>query len=224
MARYGQAPKKLILAIRDEFAVDRFLETGTHHGKTAAWAAEHFGRVVTIEASPELHRTAAEEHRRLGNVRFVLGDSRSTLGRELEALGGPAVLWLDSHWSGGDTYGEQAECPLLAELETVRASRFDHFVFIDDARLFLSPPPRPHKAEQWPTLTEVVAALTIDRPRRVLVLGDVFVAVPVEAASFVQRYAQDAVTRAEVSPAAPEAPPPSRGWLAGAKRLARRLA
>jgi hypothetical protein len=223
MARYGQAPKELILAIRDEFAVDLFLETGTHHGQTAAWAAKHFSQVVTIEASPELHRAAAEQHRLLGNVRFVHGDSRSVLGSELAALGGPAVLWLDSHWSGGDTYGEDAECPLLAELEAVRASLVDHFLFIDDARLFLSPPPRPHKAEQWPTLTDVVAALTIDRPRGVLVLGDVFVAVPVEAASFVQRYAQDATTQAEESKQ-DSANRPARAWLAGARSLVRRLA
>jgi hypothetical protein len=187
MARYGQAPKELILSIRDEFAVDCFLETGTHRGHTAAWAAKHFSLVVTIEASPELHQAAAQQHRLLANVRFVLGDSRTALAAELAALGAPAVLWLDSHWSGGETYGEQAECPLLSELEAVRASPLDHFVFIDDARLFLSPPPRPHKAEQWPTLTEVMAALTVDRPRGVVVVGDVFVAVPVEAASFVQR-------------------------------------
>jgi hypothetical protein len=87
----------------------------------------------------------------------------------------------------------------------------------------LSPPPRPHKAEQWPTLTDVVAALTIDRPRGVLVLGDVFVAVPVEAASFVQRYAQDATTQAEESKQ-DSANRPARAWLAGARSLVRRLA
>jgi hypothetical protein len=196
---YGRPPHELMLALRDEFGVSRFVETGTFRGDTAAWAAERFGRVITIEASEQLHREAVERHAVLSNVEFVHGNTRAVLPDVVSRLEGPAVVWLDSHWSGGVTFGESDECPLLFEIETVRASPHDHYVFVDDARYFLAPPPRPHKLEHWPRLAQVTAALTSgERPLEPLLVGDVIVAVPAAAVPFVWQYAQDAATeRAE---------------------------
>jgi hypothetical protein len=186
-----------MLALAEAFSIDLFLETGTHIGMTAAWAAEHFREVITIEASADLHREAAARHGGLENVRFVHGDTRSVLPFVVVALEAPAVVWLDSHWSGGGTYGEDDECPLLFEIETVRASPLEHCLFVDDARLFLAPPPRPHKLDQWPTLAQVVAALTAgERPLDVLVLDDTFIGVPAAAMPFVRQYAQTRSTLA----------------------------
>jgi hypothetical protein len=197
MSLYGGPPQALMLALRDAFAVNRFLETGTHRGGTAAWAAQHFGHVITIEASGQLHAEAVAQHGHLENVRFVLGDTRSVLPAEVGRLGGPAVVWLDSLWCGGETHGEDAECPVLFEIEAVRASSHQHYLFVDDARCFEAPPPRPHKMDHWPTLTDVTSALTRgDRPLKVLVLDDTFIAVPAEAQELVWRYAQEATMRA----------------------------
>ena len=186
-----------MLALRDAFSVDVFLETGTHLGRTAAWAAEQFSEVVTIEASEEFRQEAVERHGHLSNVRWVHGDTRTVLPREVEALGGAAIVWLDSHWSGGSTYGEDAECPLLFEIETVLASSHAHHLFIDDARYFVAPPPHPHEADHWPTLVQVVTALTSRDPTRdVLLFEDTFVAVPTDATALVRRLVQDAATDA----------------------------
>jgi hypothetical protein len=180
-----------MLTLQKAFSLERFLETGTYRGMTAAWAAGNFDEVVTIEASSDLHDAARERHGHLPNVRWVHGDTRDVLPREVARLAGPAVVWLDSHWSGGTTYGEGDECPLLAEIETLCASPHPHHLFIDDARLFLAPPPPPHDADQWPTLVEVVTALTAgERPLEVFVIGDTFVAVPHEAKLFVRNFAQ----------------------------------
>jgi hypothetical protein len=195
---YGLPPKDLMLALRREFSLTRFLETGTFDGRTTAWAAEHFDEVVTIEASEVLHRAALERHTELHNVRWVHGDTRTVLRGEVERLSGPAVVWLDSHWSGGVTYGEDAECPLLPEIETVLASPYEHHLFVDDARLFMAPPSAPHTPEHWPTLTQVVTALTRGRPPlEVLVLEDTFVAVPASAKELVWNYARNVVERAQ---------------------------
>lgn len=197
MSSYGLPPKELMLALKGAFSIDQFLETGTYLGGTAAWAAQHFGEVVTIEASEELRQAAIERHGQIPNVRWVPGDTRKVLRGEVERLSGPAVVWLDSHWSGGVTYGEADECPLLVEIETVRASRHEHHLFIDDARLFTAPPPAPHKSEHWPTLSQVVGTLTRgDRPLEVLILEDTLVAVPASAKELVWRYAQNAATDA----------------------------
>jgi hypothetical protein len=100
--RLGEPPKALMLALRDAFGVRCFLETGTHQGATAARASQHFEHVVTIEASETLYRAAVAAHGHLDNLRLVLGDTRSVLSGEVERLDGPAVVWLDSHWSGGE--------------------------------------------------------------------------------------------------------------------------
>jgi hypothetical protein len=195
VSSYGQPPKDLMLALRREFSLTRFLETGTFDGRTTKWAAKHFDEVVTIEASEELRRSAMEKHGGLRNVRWVYGDTRTVLRGEVERLAGPAVVWLDSHWSGGATYGKDAECPLLLEIEIVRAAPYEHYLFVDDARLFMAPPPAPHNPDHWPTLTQVVNALTQGpRPLEVLVLEDTFVAVPAAAKELVWQYAQDAAT------------------------------
>jgi hypothetical protein len=174
-----------------------FLETGTHRGATAAWASQHFERVVTIEASEGLYRAAVAAYGHLDNVRLVLGDTRSVLPGEVERLDGPAVVWLDSHWSGGESYGEGLECPLLSEIETLRSAEHDQYLFIDDARLFVAPPPRPHNMDQWPGLVQVTEALTRgERPLETLILGHAFVAVPTRARELVRMLAQDAATRA----------------------------
>jgi hypothetical protein len=186
-----------MLALRDAFGIERFLETGTYRGATAAWAAQHFEQVVTIEASEELYRAAVAAYGHLDNLRLVLGDTRSVLSREVEQLDGAAVVWLDSHWSGGATYGEGRECPLLSEIETLRSARREHFLFIDDARLFVAPPPRPHDVDQWPGLVQVTEALTQgERPLETLILGDTFVAVPARARPLVWAFAQDVATDA----------------------------
>jgi hypothetical protein len=125
------------------------------------------------------------------------GDTRSVLSREVELLDGPAVVWLDSHWSGGATYGEARECPLLSEIETLRSARHEHYLFIDDARLFVAPPPKPHDMDQWPGLVQVLGALTRgQRPLETLILGDAFVAVPARARPLVWAFAQDVATDA----------------------------
>jgi predicted O-methyltransferase YrrM len=73
-----------MLALRREFSLTRFLETGTFDGRTTAWAAQHFEQVVTIEASEELRRSAMEKHAGLRNVRWVHGDTREVLRGEVE--------------------------------------------------------------------------------------------------------------------------------------------
>jgi hypothetical protein len=198
VARLGEPPKALMLALRDAFGVDSFLETGTYRGGTAAWAAHQFEHVVTIEASEELYRAAVSAHGHLDNLRLVLGDTRLVLAGEIERLDGPAIVWLDSHWSGGATYGEGRECPLLSEIEMLRSAEHEHYLFIDDARLFVAPPPRPHDMDQWPGLVQVTEALTQgERPLEPLILGDTFVAVPAKARPLVRTFAQDVATQLE---------------------------
>jgi hypothetical protein len=163
-------PPNLARDARRAVGARTLVETGTNVGNSAALAARMFERVVTIEKDPTLHATARARYGDLRNVEWMLGDSRDILP-QLD-LSEPTVFWLDGHWSAGDTAGEGDECPLLEELATIGPR---HAILIDDARLFIEPPPPPHDPSQWPTLEQVMDAL---RDREVAIRDDVVMALP----------------------------------------------
>lgn len=144
--------QKQMLAVRDEMNISTFVETGTYHGRTARWAATHFPRVVTCEASEELYAEASSSLSREARIEHLLGHSVQILPEILDSLNAPALFWIDSHWSLGNTYGAGDECPLLDELSLILSHPQDHYLFVDDASYFCSPPRPPHDADAWPDL------------------------------------------------------------------------
>jgi len=194
---HGDLPKELMLQLKGKYALEDFIETGTYQGGTAVWAAAHFDRVTTIEFSRSLYEETKAQHDGASNLSFLFGDSREALRAIVPTLQQPAIFWLDSHWSGGQTYGQNDECPLLEEIEAITSSVHTHFLFIDDARLFVAPPPRPHRVDQWPTIDKVIGALTSTSHRYyIVIIEDVIVAVPQHAQALVASYCQEVNTRA----------------------------
>ncbi len=190
-------PIELILQLKARYDLRVFVETGTYYGDTAAWAASHFDSVTTIECSREIHQVAARRHGNMRNVNFILGDSRAVLRTIVPKMSSPAIFWIDSHWSGGQTYGANDECPLLDEIRAVQTGRCTHFVLIDDARLFASPPPRPHRLDKWPSIDQVIKALkSCDDRYYIVLIEDVIVAVPSYATPLVASYCQEVNTKA----------------------------
>ena len=184
-------PEDLILALQQRLALGDFVESGTYRGDTAAWAAAHFARVTTIELSPAYCAAAQTRFRDQPGVRVLGGDSGAVLAAVIPALAGPALFWLDAHWSGLDTAGRETECPLLAEIALINAAPLTHTLLVDDARLFCAPPPRPHRAEQWPDLAATVSVLGAGGARHVVLCDDVFVAVPAGEREFLTAWLQD---------------------------------
>jgi hypothetical protein len=192
------APREIIEKVRATFQVSTFVETGTYRGDTAAWASERFDRVLTIEGSPEFQRQAQERHAQRGNIEFLLGDSRSMLREVLSRLGStPALFWLDAHWMPG-SFGKAQECPLLEEIEAIYQSPAEHFILIDDARLFLAPPPLPHRASDWPDISTVLTALgSTGRPANyTVVYNDVIISLPGFARETMRIFYQEQITAA----------------------------
>jgi hypothetical protein len=152
-------PFEIITELAALGGITRFVETGTFFGGTARTASQHFEQVYTIEKADGLYQKYHRELRAVGNVEPLLGDSKTVLPQVVALLANaPAVFWLDGHWSGGETAGADDECPVLAELAAL-SGRGRDIVLIDDARLFLSAPPAPHDAAQWPTMLDISAAL-----------------------------------------------------------------
>jgi len=159
-----------------------FVETGTFQGETARWAADHFESVFTVERAESIYRSQKEQLASLAGVKLLYGDSRKVLPSVVAEIGArKAVFWLDGHWSGAETAGADDECPLMGELACL-SGRTGDIVLIDDARLFLCAPPQPHKASEWPTISDVVEALSRLHSRPFIqVVDDVIFAIPDEA-------------------------------------------
>lgn len=182
-------PEALTERLAAEAGITTFVETGTYQGRTTAWAAERFERVITIEADPGLYRNAAERFRDVPNVTVLHGNSGELLRGIVSSLTEPALFWLDAHWSGPGTAGETAECPVLEEIAAVDTATQAHLVLVDDARMFLHPPHPLHDQDAWPDITALVHALgNARRDDYVAVIEDVILRVPASLKNVLRAY------------------------------------
>jgi hypothetical protein len=144
-------------------------------------------KVITVERSEVMFEIAKSTIGKLKNVVMLRGDTRDHLPSVLE-LNDNILFWLDAHWSEGDTYGEADECPLLHELKIIFGGGKTCAILVDDARLFLAPPPKPHVMAEWPTIKDIVDVLPSDWD--MLVHEDVIYLLPIaiglEFRAFVQ--------------------------------------
>jgi len=180
--KYLGIPKDIVMLLLENFEIRNFVETGTYYGATATWASQFFENVISIEKSDDLWEMTSSKFNNFSNIEFLLGDSREMLEVALLKLEEPILIWLDAHWSGGKTAGMSDECPLMGELEVINSFDKEVFILIDDARLFLSPPPRPHNPENWPEIGEVLAVLR-EKSRYVTIMDDVINAFPMSTKS-----------------------------------------
>lgn len=123
------------------------IEIGTFRGVTARRLAKRFDKVVTVEIDEALHAEAVEKSKKFENIEFILGDGEKVLN-DIAARVDNALLFLDGHFSGGQTgMGAEPE-PLLAELQII-SQYLTNFrsVVIDDFRLFGIEPGWPSKSQ-----------------------------------------------------------------------------
>lgn len=116
-----------------------FVETGTYLGETTAAMAGAYARVHTIEIDRELYSNAIHRFSGRPSIFCYQGDSAAVLPMVVNNLLGPAVFWLDGHYSGPRTgRASDYDTPIIAELETIfKSSKSEHLILIDDARLFV---------------------------------------------------------------------------------------
>lgn len=188
--------QNLISLLQKEYNIETFIEAGTFQGVTAVWASALFKNVFTIELSQQLYESTSAGYKHIQNINFLYGHTVEHLKAIVPQLQGSALFWLDAHWSGGITAGQEEECPILRELQIIKESEWEHFILIDDARLFLSPPPAPHQLNQWPALHEVIAELLTFKSQYVVVIEDAIICVPEKAKSVLGTYCQNGITKA----------------------------
>lgn len=191
LMRFG-FPSELGVLIKENFSPRYFVETGTYKGDTALWAAGVFDQVITIEASQAIYEKTRPRLAGIANIDFRLGDSPEVLQKILPTMDGGSLFWLDSHWMGENTAGSHRQCPLIQELELLAGYAHEQYVIIDDAELFLCPPPMPYAPEQWPTIDQVIEKLKSANPLRyIIIFEDTIIAVPPEAYPVISSYCQE---------------------------------
>jgi hypothetical protein len=135
-----------------------FIETGTFKGNMVEAQRGIFSTIVTIELSDQLYEAARKRFAPYSHVHVLHGDSAKKLSEAIQLVKGPALFWLDAHYSRGITARGDKETPILQELATI-ATRHEprDVILIDDARLFKLHPGYPRLArirkfvaEHWP--------------------------------------------------------------------------
>ena len=174
---------KLIRFFKRFLPLVSFIETGTMKGDTVAAVKPYFTKTVSIELSDEYYKFAVERFRDDPDVILLKGDSAALIeGPAREADSKPAMFWLDAHWccdDEGKTGGVGSQCPLLKELRAIGRIHPESVLLVDDARLFLCTPGRPHDYRQWPDFHDITAALSaLSSVHRIMVVNDVIVFYP----------------------------------------------
>ncbi|WP_373499486.1 hypothetical protein [Desulfococcus sp.] len=176
--------------------IETFIETGTLKGDTVAAVRPYFARTVSIELSDEYYQDAVKRFRDDPDVVLLKGDSAALIGglaRDVDET--PAMFWLDAHWCSDDEQkaeGARSQCPLLGEIRAIGRIHPESVVLIDDARLFLCTPGRPHDYGQWPDFHDIVKALLELSPvHRMMVANDVIVFYPEALLEPFQRFVHE---------------------------------
>ncbi|NMC76452.1 MAG: hypothetical protein GYA60_04055 [Candidatus Methanofastidiosa archaeon] len=184
-------PKEEAEFLKNAMHLDTFIEGGTYYGNTSLYASNIFKKVFTIEYSHVVFEKASIILKDVPNIKIFEGDTRDHF-KKLSAENDNILYWLDSHWSGGETYGEEDECPLIEELNIIFKNKKNCAVLIDDARFFLSPPPSPHKISSWPSIKDIVENIPNDY--HVMVYDDVVYLVPSKYATAFWEFVQQKKT------------------------------
>lgn len=152
---------KLVEALSRCLSLDVFVETGTFCGETIHIVRGYFKHIYSVELSPHYFAKAQEKFSNCTDVTLINDDAARAIQALQSKLHERSVLyWLDAHWCVADgTAGETSQCPLLQELAVIEHFNAQSMIIIDDARLFLSTPQKPHEISNWPTLHEVIVAL-----------------------------------------------------------------
>jgi hypothetical protein len=183
----------LVARLRQVLPLSVFVETGTFEGEAIARMLPFFDELHTIELAPNYHAAAVERFRDQPKVTVHFGDSRHVLATLRPTLEHRAVVyWLDAHWcAAAGTAGATSQCPLLDELDAIAPLNDESAVLIDDARLFLAPPPAPHDVGEWPRFQAVFEKLLgLGANHETMVVNDVIVFYPRPCRSAISGYAR----------------------------------
>jgi hypothetical protein len=148
------APQFIKEKVLEKYSIENatWIETGTYRGDTTHYLSKKFPHIYSIEPKVEFYKAALNRFKSQ-NVTLFNDVSENVLPILLPTLRGNLNFWLDGHYSGGETFKGNKECPIKDELNSIEVN-FHNFkkisIFIDDVRLFL------YSANDYPSIDYLV--------------------------------------------------------------------
>jgi hypothetical protein len=128
--------QNVIERFQKECGYNVLIETGTFLGDMVEAQRNNFKKIFSIELQHDLAEKAKKRFRDLDHIKILEGNSGKLLKTILIEVKEPAIFWLDAHYSGGLTARGESECPIYQEIDAIFATKENHLLLIDDARLF----------------------------------------------------------------------------------------
>ncbi len=185
---------KLVSCLKEALNLTVFVETGTFVGDSVERVKNLFKEIHSIELSESYYAQAVVRFREASHIQLYHGHSPKFIQQLQSQLEEQATLyWLDAHWCvAQDTAGSESQCPLLQELEAIDFLSPNSVIMIDDARLFLCPPPAPHEISHWPSFDNIFKKLYNLSPlHTIIVINDVILYYPAKIEEQIKKYAYD---------------------------------
>jgi hypothetical protein len=191
-AIYFSINKTLADVIARELSIKHFVETGTYNGDTIESVKDIFDTIDSVELSEELFKKASSRFEACAHIHCHFGDSAQLLTKITNKYNqDPILYWLDAHWCAGEnTAGEESQCPLLNEIQSLSMIHDDSVIWIDDARYFIAPPPAPLVTKGWPSFQNVLDVLNATHcgSHELFVADDTLLLVPKRAGDMIREY------------------------------------
>ena len=120
----------------------QYIETGTYLGDGIQRVLDQYEHIHSIELAEKYALQTAKKFLSHAHVTVYHGNSKEVLPILLETIAEPVTIFLDGHFSGGETaIGDElvdgvSSAPLLTEIEIIMSRPYDDIVIIDDTRMF----------------------------------------------------------------------------------------
>lgn len=145
--------KSFLDLLRDDISeYQNFIETGTYLGETVLNIEPFFRNLHTIDIENKFYTSAMRKYKG-DKIHFHLGDSSKILHTILKNTDEKSIIFLDAHYSGGNTGKGDKDVPLYEELtQIMKHHKKECIVIIDDVRLFGKGPSYKNEQVNWESI------------------------------------------------------------------------
>lgn len=172
MTKLSAAKKKAYVAtLFRESGCSIFYETGTYQGDQLREIISDAKKIISVELSGNLYKSAVNKFKKYGHVTIYRGDSATIIAETIPSIDEPIFFWLDAHYSRGITAKGSKETPIIEELMAISQHQIkNHVILVDDIRFF-------NGTLQYPTVEELkTEILKINPNYQIQIDGDILIA------------------------------------------------